>query len=298
MKINKSIVQYLFLSYAICWLVAGLIYFLEIPYGSVTSSILVAVLCMPAPAIASFIIMKFVLKRPLVELGVNWKTANKTFLYLTPIWLIIWVIFYYILVYVLGSLFGSDLFGMLDFSRDGLLNKIEELGQGQIDPETLNIPSIPVVMSFIILGGIVAGSTINLIFTLGEEIGWRGFLYNQLQDHSLHSRVIFTGFVWGLWHAPLIAMGHNFPSYPLIGIFIMIVFCIVLSYPMDWLRRTSKSVLGPGIFHGMINGTAAGMMVFVTSGNELLSSVVGITGVLAFTVVYFFQNLFSTKLLA
>jgi membrane protease YdiL (CAAX protease family) len=296
--IKTPVIQFLVMAFLFCWLAAAAIYFLEIPYGSATASIIVAFFCMPAPALSAWIMMKFILKKPLYELGVNWKLADKKALAIMPIWLLAWVIAYYCITYISSSLFGTELFGALDFSREGLFLKIEDMTEGQIDPETINIPSIPVVLSLVILGGIIAGSTINLIFTLGEEIGWRGFLYNQLKDTSLHFRVLFTGIVWGFWHAPLIAMGHNFPENPGAGIFMMVILCIALSYPMDWLRRTSNSVLGPGMFHGMINGTAAGMMLFVFTGNELLSSVVGLSGILAIGTVYLLQTLFSSKVLS
>ncbi|MEZ5172179.1 MAG: hypothetical protein R2850_01365 [Bacteroidia bacterium] len=73
----------------------------------------------------------------------------------------------------LGSMaFGEELFGRVDFSHEGFaLNRIEDLTQGQFDPESFNIPSVPVVLSLILISAVIAGATINLIFALGEEIG-------------------------------------------------------------------------------------------------------------------------------
>lgn len=284
--IPQRLVRYLLISYAICWSGAALIYFSGLPYGEFTSSLIVAFICMPAPAIASWFMMKFVLKRPLSELGVNWRTANKQLLLLTPVWLLIWVLAYYGIVFLGDSMGAVNLMGTVDFSYEGLLDRIEDLGQGQIDPKSLDIPPVFAVFSLVILGGIIAGSTINLVFTLGEEIGWRGFMYNELISFSLHKRVLITGVFWGFWHAPLILMGHNYPGYPYSGILMMILFCVVLSYPMDWLRRNTNSVLGPGAFHGMINGSASGMMLFVAGGHTLVGSIVGLSGILSIAIVY------------
>ena len=69
----------------------------------------------------------------------------------------------------------------------------------------------------------------------------------------------------------------------------MIAFCVILSFPMDWIRRTSASILGPAAFHGMINAVAGGVMLFIVSGKELVSSLVGLSGIFSFGFVYIVQ---------
>lgn len=66
---------------------------------------------------------------------------------------------------------------------------------------------------------IVIGPVINIIPTLGEELGWRGYLLPKLRTFlSDRSALALTGVIWGLWHAPIIWMGHNYgtdyPGYP------------------------------------------------------------------------------------
>ena len=56
--------------------------------------------------------------------------------------------------------------------------------------------------------GALTGGIINLPFALGEELGWRGYLLPHLcQSMSIHRAILFSGAIWGLWHAPMIAMG-------------------------------------------------------------------------------------------
>lgn len=286
---KKPLLTYFLLAFGICWAAAAIIYFTDIDYGSLTSTIIVAFLCMPAPAFGAWYTWTKVLKRPFSELNLTWKGANKSMLLTIPIWLLAWTGFYLLIVFVLGNVIAPDYFGSVDFSRDHLLNTIEDMSQGQFDPESFPLPSPLVLLSIVIFAGILAGSTVNLPFTLGEEIGWRGFMYTYYQDASVVKRVLITGFAWGLWHAPLILMGHNFPLNPVLGVFMMIAFCIVLSFPMDWIRRTSGSILGPAIFHGMINAVAGGIMLFIINGKELLSSLTGLSGLLAFIIVYLLQ---------
>ena len=88
--------------------------------------------------------------------------------------------------------------------------------------------------------GALTGGIINLPFALGEELGWRGYLLPHLcQSMSIHRAILFSGAIWGLWHAPMIAMGHNYgtgyPTAPWGGILAMIVFCIVCGTFLSYL---------------------------------------------------------------
>jgi membrane protease YdiL (CAAX protease family) len=290
---DKALLLYILLAFAFCWFWAGIIYVSDLEYGTGYSSIIVALGCMSAPALSAWLVTRYFLKERIQNLNVNWKTARKNVLFMTPVWLPVWMMFFYLCLIAGNFLCGPELFGSVDFSYQGLLYRIEDLTQGQIDPESLNLPSVPVVLAVIIAGGILAGASVNLLFALGEEIGWRGLMFNRLSHLSVNKRVIITGFVWGIWHAPLILMGHNYPAHPITGVFMMVLFCVVLSYLMDWLRSNSNSVLAPAAFHGMINASAAGMMLFVNSGHELIGSVVGLAGILAIIPVYLGQLLIS-----
>lgn len=287
--LNKPLLTYFSIAFGICWASAAIIYFADIPYGSLVSTVIVALFCMPAPALAAWITWSKVMKRPFSELELRWNGANKAMLMTIPIWLITFLGFYYLIVFLFGNTFSMDAFGVIDFSNLQVLNKLDDLSQGQFDPESVPIPSPSILLSIIILAAIIAGSTINLPFTLGEEIGWRGFLYKYFENSSVTKRVLITGIAWGFWHAPLILMGHNYPLNPVLGVFMMVAFCVVLSFPMDWIRRTSGSILGPAAFHGMINAVAGGAMLFVITGKELISSLVGLSGIIAFALVYMFQ---------
>ncbi|MEZ5172178.1 MAG: CPBP family glutamic-type intramembrane protease [Bacteroidia bacterium] len=118
-------------------------------------------------------------------------------------------------------------------------------------------------------------------------------MYSRPEHLPAYRRIIFTGVIWGFWHAPLILQGHNYPANPEWGVFMMVVFCVALAFPMDWLRRNSNSVLAPAAFHGMINASAAGLMMFVYPGHEFLGSVVGLAGILALGPVYLIQSAIS-----
>lgn len=102
------------------------------------------------------------------------------------------------------------------------------------------------------------GPLVNSIPAFGEEAGWRGMLFPLLSTHMSERRaVIASGIIWGIWHAPITAMGHNYglgyPGYPVTGILTMVVACTSIGCLLVWLRLKSGSVWPCAVAHGAIN---------------------------------------------
>ena len=106
---------------------------------------------------------------------------------------------------------------------------------------------------------------LNMFLALGEELGWRGFLYPQLKARfGEKSGRILGGVIWGAWHWPLIwligyeygAATGNRAGYfgaPVVG---MLLFCVItagMGILHDWLYERSGSIWVPSLFHGAIN---------------------------------------------
>ncbi len=136
-----------------------------------------------------------------------------------------------------------------------------------------------------LFSGLIAGLTINAVFALGEEIAWRGFLVELFKGKSFWSSAIWIGVIWGLWHAPLILNGHNYPQHPLAGVFMMVVFCILLSVMLMYFRKKSGSVIVAAIMHGTINAVAGITMLVVTPANDLLNGATGLAGMIVLLIV-------------
>jgi membrane protease YdiL (CAAX protease family) len=105
---------------------------------------------------------------------------------------------------------------------------------------------------------------INVVFALGEELGWRGFLLPRLLPLGQWRAIILSGAIWGIWHAPAIAQGHNYPGRPVAGIFMMIVFCVLLGAIFSWLYLRTRSPWAPALAHGSINAVAGLPVLFLT----------------------------------
>lgn len=133
-----------------------------------------------------------------------------------------------------------------------------------------------------LLSGLLAGCTINALFAFGEEYGWRNYLVKALEGCGFWKKALFIGLVWGIWHAPLILQGHNYPQHPVIGVAMMCVFCILLGIIELYFVLKTGSVFPAAIIHGTINAISGFVLYFVQGGNDLT---VGLTGVAGFVTI-------------
>ena len=120
---------------------------------------------------------------------------------------------------------------------------------------------------------------VNMIFTFGEEFGWRGYLLPRLAPLGGIPAAIITGIVWGLWHAPLIILyGYNYPGHPWLGVGMMIVFTVALGMIFAWLRFRSGSVWPSTLSHAALNAQAGFSALLLTPADSLLRAPIGLIG--------------------
>lgn len=129
--------------------------------------------------------------------------------------------------------------------------------------------SYPVYVLISAVSAITYAPLMNTFIALGEEIGWRGFLYPRLKARFGRKKgLLLGGFIWGAWHWPLIwligyeygaAAGNaiGYAGFPVVG---MLLFCVITvgwGILHDWLYEKSGSIWVPSILHGAINAAAA-----------------------------------------
>jgi membrane protease YdiL (CAAX protease family) len=125
------------------------------------------------------------------------------------------------------------------------------------------------------------GILINMVFTFGEEFGWRGYLLPRLSPLGGVQAAIITGVVWGLWHAPIIVLnGYNYPGHPWLGVVMMVIFTVALSMIFAWLRFRSGSVWPSTLAHAAFNAQAGFAIVFLSQADSLLRAPIGLIGLL------------------
>lgn len=136
---------------------------------------------------------------------------------------------------------------------------------------------------------LVTGATVNAIFAFGEEFGWRGYLLWELAPLGFWKASGVIGTVWGIWHAPVIIEGYNFPSFPLIGVAMMTVACLAFSPVYTYLVIRAESLLAAALLHGVFNGSAGLVLAYTATNStalaELVASPVGIAGIISFSLV-------------
>ena len=132
----------------------------------------------------------------------------------------------------------------------------------------------PVMLGATLVFSLAIAPFINMIPAFGEELGWRGMLYPTLAElMSERSSALATGIIWGLWHAPAIAMGHNYgmgyEGFPIAGILTMTLLCTAMSCWLSLLRARSGSVWPCALAHGAFNAVANVGVVFCSAGQTL-----------------------------
>ncbi len=289
-KVSKINLFYILIA-VISLSVAGIFYLLG---GELNSSVglIMASSYMFIPTIAVLIIEKLVYKEKIKKsLLISFK-LNKWFL---VAWLIAPVIAF-------GSIGVALLFPDITFSlgMEGMFERFSDvLTVEQIQEMSDSINSMFIHPIWILLlSGLFTGATINAIFGFGEELGWRGFLLRQFNNQGFVKASLIIGFVWGIWHFPIILMGHNYPTYPLIGVLMMTVWCILLSPLFLYITIKAKSVIAASVMHGTLNATAGISLIFLSGGSELVIGVTGLAGFIALfliTLVFFIYDRFVSK---
>ncbi|MBU0731481.1 CPBP family intramembrane metalloprotease [Patescibacteria group bacterium] len=296
MNINwKKILQFLGITFFISWGIALIMYLLDIQFGSLVYMVVLAVVFMPAPAYAVIILQKLVYKKKLSDYGLTLKNINLWGIILTIILMITLVLLTFNIAGLFGNVLGMEEFGRVSFSNSDMKANMQQM-LDEADVNSLigqdaatdvnNLPFTPLLLFFgSIFSGIIVGFSINLIFALGEELGWRGLLLDELRQLGLIKVTLLIGVIWGIWHAPIILQGYNYPGYSWLGALMMILFTTGLTLPFIYARYKTRTVLGAAAFHGMLNGMAGMTIYFIINPNPLFGSMVGLAGIITLALM-------------
>jgi membrane protease YdiL (CAAX protease family) len=297
----KKIKLYLLFSFGFSWAVALIMFVAQVNIGSILGTILLATLYMPGPALATFIIQKFLYKESFKQYGWTFDKKAMKWILFTPLLFLALTILTFAIIALFGNTHLIPQFGQLDFSQVNFNVRLMELASSAIDVDKVEIPDIPPKLLFVVIlaQAILAGSTISLPIMFGEEFGWRGLMLKETRSLGFLKANAYIGLVWGIWHLPAILMGHNYPNHPYLGIIMMCLFTIAVAPLFAYVRIKTKSILGACMLHGMLNATGAMYMLYIANRNELYSSVAGWAGIIAGTIltvcIFLFDKKFVTE---
>lgn len=138
----KKICLFILFSYGISWTVAGIMMLLNFKSGTITSTILIALLYMPGPAIATFIIQKFIYKDGFKKYG--WRIDQKSikWLLITPILFILLIFLTFVVIAALGNTNLIEAFGRIDFSQEGFSTRFFKFVRDTVGTEEVEAPCI------------------------------------------------------------------------------------------------------------------------------------------------------------
>ena len=260
---KKKILIFLAFCFGISWLSAGVFHWSGAEYTSIWGFLFASVY-MFFPLVSVLLTQLVTGEKPFSGIGLSFR-LNKW-------WWLGWLVIFPVLILLtlpVSALFpgvsmstGTE---MMEQTVDSLQAQGLFLGPWGVGVITL-------------LSGFVAGFTINAFFAFGEESAWRGFLHRLLKGQGFWKECLIIGSIWGIWHAPLILMGHNYPEHPVAGVFMMVAFCLLVTPLMVFIREKSGSVIMAAVAHGTINAVAGLPIIYLTGYNELLSGFTGLAG--------------------
>lgn len=273
---KKRLILFLALTFVITWTVFLLIPILGLTYGG-GPSIFLVMAGMFVPALGSILARLFTKEGfRNMYLRPHFKGHIKSYL----------LVFFgpTVLLFLSGAVYFLLFPGTFDPGLTALKEAAAAGGAAGLSANRLLLISV--------LQVILIGPVINLIPTMGEELGWRGYLLPKLRLFwPDQAALVVTGVIWGIWHLPVIVMGHNYGTdyagYPWLGILAMIVFCVVLGVIEGYISIKLESAIPAAMIHSAVNA-GAGLPIFLAKSgyNPLLGpAITGVLGGLPFLIL-------------
>ncbi|OGS19815.1 MAG: abortive infection protein [Elusimicrobia bacterium RIFOXYA2_FULL_40_6] len=271
----KKTYLFLGLTFLICWSLAILFF----AFGGKPNTFAYYIVLtdyMLIPMVMTIVIQKFIYKERLREpMGISLK-VNRW-------WLVAWLLppiiafaTFGVSLLLPGVKYSPTMEGM--FERMQSFITAEQVQTMRVSFSTMSVHPIWIGL----VNGLFAGISINAVAGFGEELGWRGFLQKEFSFLGFWKSSLLIGAIWGVWHTPLILKGHNYYQHPVIGVLLMICWCILLAPILSYIRLKAKSVIAAAICHGTLNATYGLSIMMIQGGNDLT---VGITGLAGFIVL-------------
>lgn len=261
---NKGIIAYLILTFGIAWSIWAIAGIVGVPATRPEFTLWV----LPgafAPAIACFIVRKWVTQEGFADAGLKPNIRSKW-----PYYLFAWLLPFFVVGFII---FIASLFGISepDFSLQRALETYAPNAE---------LPPIPSNTIFVLPLMLMIQALIATFIVWGEEFGWRSYLQIRLLSDRPLLAAVTTGLIWGVWHYPINLMGYQRYENPMFGLLVFPIFTLLLSIIFGWLRLKTESIWAASLGHGATNaiGSSLTVMLFLGGPNWMF---VGYNGILA-----------------
>jgi uncharacterized protein len=267
---RKGILSFLLITFVITYLIEGILIVSGFRVTLIPAVVgqYTVLIAMWVPALATLITTRFITKEKinltLLSFGPSWKPYLVTALAIPATFIVT-----YLLTWALGL-------GQPDWQLKSFYAMIASLGT---DMSTAPSPGLLLTLLFIL--SLTLAPFFNSIAGIGEEWGWRGYLLPRLMPLGKWKAYLLAGVIWGLWHAPLVAIGFNYPGTPVLGILMMILLTTSIGIYINELTLHYKSAILAGWIHGVFNCQAYGIwrMLLFPGVNPVLGGITGLVGI-------------------
>jgi uncharacterized protein len=271
---RKSLFWFLIIAFGFSWILFTLpLAFKDNQTTYLTSMQISFALAMWGPGIAAIVTTLFVDKQSFKTLRLNTLGPKRFYLWA-------WVLPPVLTLVTLGFTIlirSGDFDSQMTMMREALKQV----------PSTAGLPPVEILVAIQLAFAIILAPFINILFALGEELGWRGFLLPKLMPLGQWKAMLLSGVIWGFWHAPTTLLhGYNFPLHPYLGVLVMIFGCTLLGTILSWLYLSTRSPWVTALGHGAVNAAPGLALYFLKPGFDtaLGGSILGLAGWLAMSV--------------
>jgi len=275
---------FLLLTFIVSWTIAFSAFSYEVRLYTVPWLIM-GVIFMCTPMISAIITQKYIFHESITKpLGISFRINC---------WFIVALLLPALLAIgaTVISILLPDVSFTLDPAEANVFAFFENIQAEQRVTDISFIPVHPFILTLI--GGTLAGLTINGVAGFGEELGWRGLLLRECASLGFWKSSCIIGTIWGLWHLPFIVNGYNYPGHPVAGVFMMTLWTISFSPIIAYVCIRSNSVISAAIMHGAINGTAIAPAIVLKGGDSLMVGVIGLAGIIVLIILNILLILFG-----
>ena len=247
---KKKVMKFIGITYLIAWTVQIIVSVIYVKNQTMTGRLIFQgglVVCMFVPLVSALIV-NHGLK------GMGWKPKFKG--------CIRWIFFgaYASLPLVIAgmALFFVIFPDLLDMNGSYVIKTYEDMG---IDFNELLATSGMDYKTYILAQGssLLYAPFINMFAAIGEEAGWRGFLYPEMEKGIGKVKTwIFGGIIWAAFHFPcMLIAGYEYGLHYMgalwLGPVVFSLFCISAGVLAEIIYDKTGCIWYPALLHGSIN---------------------------------------------
>lgn len=259
---KKKVIKYVIITYVISWTlqIAGAIYMVNNPgqTGIMVFQASMAV-CMFGPFVAAWIV-NGTLK------GMGWIPKFKGNIG----WLLFAAYAMVPLTAIGGALYYLIFPGMFDPSLSYVIAQNAAAG---VDLEAKMAESGMTMQMYMIvtMASLIVTPFINISTAIGEETGWRGFLYPELGKSFGKAKTwIIGGIIWAAFHFPAMLIGgyeygKDYIGAPWLGPIVFTVVVIAYGVLEEIVYSKTKCIWYPALLHGSINAALTIPQIFANA---------------------------------